>query len=141
MTLTTWKDYVASYLTDALGGHGVAYVTSLAFDSSGHLSTQFMLVATGGVNQDDLAGLLVAGSSSACSPLYASSAFYFTGSINVSTASTHHAVAALSSNASRNWCGSQYTLSFSDDCAGACNLANIPIQLGVAGAQLHTAPP
>lgn len=57
MTLPLWRDYVASYLTDTMGGLGMVYVTSLAFDTSGHLTTQFMLVTTGtsGVKQEELA--------------------------------------------------------------------------------------
>ena len=43
MTLALWKDYVASYLSDAMGGRGVAYVTSLEFGRGGELQARSLL--------------------------------------------------------------------------------------------------
>merc|ERR1712185_137134 len=121
MTLALWKDYVASFLSDALGGLGGAYVTSPAFDHNGHLSASFMLVAQPGLNQEDLASRLVAETTSSCSPLYQLSAFGFSGGLVLATASSGAVVPPASANTTRDWCTAAVTLSFSDNCAGQCN--------------------
>ena len=143
MTIALWKDYVASYLTDAMAGRGVAYVTALDFgQSQGRLGVQFMLLAAsaGLATQVDLASLLAAESASSCSPLYDQhSAFGFAGGVAVSNTESGTAVAPARANVTRDWCAAAYTLSFSDNCAGRCNVANFPTELGVAGAQLHLA--
>jgi hypothetical protein len=142
MTLQLWRDYVASYITDSLGGRGVAFVTTLVFDeAAATLSANFMLVSSSSssATQGQLAALLVAESSSSCSPLYAHSAFGFGGGLSLSTAVSGEAVTAATSNTT-DWCARTVVASFSDSCAGLCNTANIPTDLGVAGAQLHAGP-
>lgn len=79
--LSEWQDYTASYLTDALSGAGIAYVTRIDVASEA-MTAEFMLVANPDRTEDSaaalgkfadqraMAGLLAAASGTACSPLF-----------------------------------------------------------------------
>lgn len=79
----------------------------------------------------------MAESVSVCSPLYQSTAFGFSGGLSLASAASGTQVQPARASVTRDWCNTTAMPSFSDDCAGQCNAANIPLDVGVAGAQLH----
>ena len=144
MPIHLWYDYVASLMTDQLGGMGIVYVIHLDITGD-HMLAQFMMLASlttdassqaspssGGRfgDQQHMAAAL-ATASGGCAPLFHGSAFAPTA-VNL-TSRDGRRVDPQIFGAVVDACATSFTPSFKDECAGSCNVANVPVDIAVAG--------